>query len=296
MKASRDFDRKRISEEILEKVLKEEYFSLKNLQKGFEYYSPGLFYSQDLMHPFVELIPNCVEGGLIRFFETNTFWKKLECHGAFNVEEESIFSWIQKYYCPCGIYENHAPIVFTIPFLFLFRRFSEGFSFENIQMLLEKVIRVIDNNFKGLLVFFEPFLGWEKLDHNEMQMAYAFLEKMKSITSIPLALIQCFGSVEKEGDAFYSLPVDWIGIDFYRNPLSEVEKKFPKDKALLAGVFSMETTALEKKEHLEAFLNRVKNFLPLNKIALTTSGPAELLPKTILDNKICHAKEILRCF
>jgi len=292
VKATRDFDRKRISKDVLESALKEDRSSLKNLQKGFSHFTPGLFHWEDLMRPYTELIENCQAGPLTRFFETNTFWRRLEVDGAFRIREDFLDEWSRKYFYPNDTYSAKDPMVFTLPFLFLFRSFSKGMHLDDIQKLLESIVTEIDKKYRGMVVFFEPNIGWKALEEADKKQARDFLDRIKSNTSIPLSLVQCFCSVENEKEFLYSLPVDSIGVDFYCNRLKDIGENFPENKTLLAGVISTESTSLEQKEHIIQFVEGVKKFLPDNNVSFTTSGPAELLPREVMDKKLDHMKEV----
>jgi methionine synthase II (cobalamin-independent) len=293
VKATRDFDRKRIEENALNTFLENDRAALKKMQEGFSIHSSGLFHWDDLMRPFVELINNCQAGSLTRFFETNTFWRRLEVHGNFSLKEDQLEVWFQKYFFPENHYSRDDPVVFTFPFLFLFREFSHGVTLQEIQILLQRIVVEIEKKYKGYVVFFEPHIGWKALNDEEKKAARKFLENIKSNSKVPVALMQCFYPVEKEREFLFSLPVDSIGIDFYCNRLKDIAKHFPKGKSLLAGVMSTESTLLESKEHIQKFLSEAKKILPEENIFITTSGPAELLPREIMDKKLQHMKETI---
>lgn len=289
---TRAHDRKRIGEEELQAVWEKDRLAFKNKQSGFPYHSSGLFHWEDLMRPFQELISHTQAGSLTRFFETNTFWRKLEAESKATVQEEKIETWIQKYFFPDGFSKEH-PMIFTFPFLFLFRSFSSGLDLRTIETILEAVVTVIDKTYRGMILFLEPNIGLSRLESEEKKGAFKFLESLKSKTNIPIGLMQFFTPVGKDKEFLYSLPIDFIGIDFYCNRLKEISENFPKRRSLLAGLISTESTLLEPKEHIEKFMQEAKRLLPEVEVFATTSGPAELLPREIMDQKLTHMKEIL---
>lgn len=290
VRATREFDRKRISEGALFSALEKDRQSLEELQEGFLFKTSGLFHWDDLIRPYAELVDNCQIGPLTRFFETNTFWRKLEARGTIRVLEELLDNWIRKYFFPDNTFSLKEPVVFTLPFLFLFRSFSKGIEFNEIRDLLRRVVIELDKKYQGIVVFFEPNIGWRTLEDEEKMQALEFLEDIKSCTSIPLAIVQSFFSVERDKKFLYSLPVDSIGIDFYHNRISDIGRGFPENKTLFAGVISTDSTSLEPKQHIIQFMNEVSQYLPKSNVSFTTSGPAELLPRGILDKKVIHMK------
>lgn len=291
--ATRGYDRKRVGEEELLANWKRDRLALQKLQDGFTYLSSGLFHWEDLMRPFAELISNCQAGPLTRFFETNTFWRKLEVQKGAALQEEKIEEWIGKYFFPDEVFSRDAPLVFTFPFLFLFRQFSSGIDISFIQTILEKIVIGIGQRHRGLVLFLEPNIGWDPLEEEEKKAAIEFLERLKSKTELPLAIMQCFYPVGRDKEFLFSLPVDFIGIDFYCNRLIDISKGFPKGRSLLAGLISTESTILEPKEHVRKFMEETKELLPGVKVFTTASGPAELLPREVMDDKLRHMKEIL---
>ncbi|MFA6036160.1 MAG: hypothetical protein WC759_04350, partial [Candidatus Micrarchaeia archaeon] len=78
VKATRDLDRKRVSEAECGAVRRKDAVALVELQKalGAEYVYDGGQQWQDLLRPFAEKSAGLGVGALTRWFETNTFYKK----------------------------------------------------------------------------------------------------------------------------------------------------------------------------------------------------------------------------
>src|SRR5699024_9799083 len=110
----------------------------------------------------------------------------------------------------------------------------------------------------------------------------------------PIALVTTLQEIGTELDYIYSLPVDGIGIDFYRNCLADVLPTFPSDKFLIAGLLDTESALLEEKEGILAFKRHAEDWIAKDKIYYSHSGPAELLPKEVMDAKVRHLKEVLK--
>lgn len=282
VQATRDFDRGRTDAKALALRFEEDRASFLKLQEEAEYLSSGLFHWDDLMRPFASLIEGSRAGTLTRFLETNTFWRIIDCSRGLRVKEDELLPWVESFYSPNPSRKN----VFTLPFLFLFRDFSAGLDVNEIGSLLYQVAAAISKHFDGLIIFFDPSFGWREIDAQERKAATVLVERIKRDLRNPLALMTSFFSVEKEKNYFFDLPFDMFGADFYRNRVDRFFQGFPADKALLAGVIGTDSTAVEKKDSIQQFMKRVAHHLSYESLYFTTSCPAELLPREVMDRKL----------
>ncbi len=275
VQATRDHDRNRITDKQLEEAFQKDRKALRLLQEDFPHPSSGQLHWKDLMRPLTQLSPDLSSGTLTRFFETNTFWRTLESKNSPQLDPELIDPWIKKHFPNTCSY--------TFPFWFLFRRFS------NEKIDLDLFFPLFERLPKGLLLFVEPTFGWEKIPLKEKEKAHHFLAQLKQKSQHTIALITTFHTIAKEKAFLYQLPVDGIGIDFYRNTIEETLHDFPENKFLIAGVLNTESTRFEDCAQLSQFAQ----FIPSNRLYYSHSGPAELLPRKIMDAKIDHLQKVL---
>jgi methionine synthase II (cobalamin-independent) len=299
VEATRNFDRNRLSLQDLEKQRTDDEKKFKSLQWGLPYISTGLFNWQDLLRPFVDLLPGSKAETLKRFFETNSFWRLLEVEnktiGAERWDANKLDAWIDKYFLAEGHVSKEDALILTLPFLFLFKEYSEGITIEQIAHLLEAVVEKLNKFPNAILCFAEPSFGWKPLTEQEKAIGKAFLEKIKKKSHLPIYMFSYFFPLEKDLDYIYGLPLDGIGIDFYCNDLEKTLKHFPKDKTLMAGILSTESTLIESSQNIEHFIQMINRTVPHTQLYLTPSGPAELLPRVVMDSKVKNLQEILLC-
>ncbi len=318
VEATRDFDRKRISSEELENARRADAEALRMLQDDLPYLSTGLFGWQDLLRPFADILPGCKVTGLKRFFETNTFWKVLEpvplrgisisgkkskevthpvthTPGASTtlVDETKLDEWIKRYFLADGMYPKDAPLVFTLPFIYLFKEYTRDIEYAEITNILDAVLQRLAKLDNKMIVFAEPSFGWRKITDEEKKKGIEFIKRVKSYSGNKVVINTYFFDVEKEKNFIYSLPVDGVGIDFYANSIERVAKGFPKDKLLMAGVLATDSTNIEEKEKLTAFFSSLGEHVDPARIWGTTAGPVELLPRVVADQKFTGLREAL---
>ena len=293
--ATRNYDRKRLSLDDLEQVYREDLHLFKEVQKGFPYLSPGLSHWQDLMRPFTEILTHTRAGTLTRFYETNTFWRMLEGSEETQIDESKLEDWVETYFLGQGAFSSEDPLVFTLPFLFVFKDFSRGISYERIAGILERIASRLLALPNKLLCFMEPIFGWRQLSEEERTLGRILLERLKAKAPSQIFLCSYFFSIEQDLDYLYSLPVDGLGIDFYNNSVAAVLPNFPKDKILLAGIINTESTLIESKKNIDEFVQMLSAYLPEQRVYFTPNGPAELLPRMVMDEKIKNLQEIILC-
>ncbi len=287
--ATRDFDRNRIKQDALQQALQKDFQDFMELQKNLNHKSPGYFHWQDLLRPYAELITSTQASVLTRFFETNTFWRRLQGKGKPRLNLEPLESWANGYFFANGALAADAPLVFTVPFLFLFKEFS-SLPIELISELLEAVVKHLKSFPNKIICFYEPTLGWRPITKEEKKAGVHLLTRLKG--SIPLFLVSSFFPIEKESHFLYNLPLDGIGIDFSNNSLKTILKEFPQDKSLIAGILSCDTTRIEEKGTIQQVIKTLEEHLPPEQIYIGPSGPCELLPRTVMDAKIKQIEEI----
>jgi methionine synthase II (cobalamin-independent) len=291
--ATRNFDRNRIDLNELEKARKEDVASFKSLQKGFPFYSTGLFQWQDLLRPFGEVLKPSSTVEMVRFYETNSFWRLLECDTEPTLEESQLDHWIEKYFFANKTFLREEPLIFTLPFLFLFQQYSQGISLATISHILKTVALKLAKNPNKMICFYEPSFGWKNIDASEKRAAITFLESIIKETSTPVFIYSSFFSIHKDRDFLFSLPVQGIGIDFFANSFRECVHTFPKDKALMAGILNTESTLIEEENKLKTVIHELYQHISAQQIYFTFSGNAELVPRTVMDSKVNILKKAL---
>ncbi|MCX7020738.1 MAG: hypothetical protein NTW26_00420 [bacterium] len=292
VRATRDFERGRIERRELEEARRADAEDLRRLQEGLPHVSPGMLAWGDLLRPFAGIIPGCAVGGLARFFETNSFWRTLELPPDAAVDRSRLEAWVERYFLADGLFKKEEGLVFTLPFPFVFRDFSRGLGLPRIAEILTEAAEPLVKLPNKVLCLFEPGFGYRDFTDDDRRVGMEFIGRLKALSPTPVYVVSAFFPLGVDLAYFLDLPADGFGVDLYANPLDDVLDRLPDGKAFLAGVLNTGSTLVESPEVQRGVLERLRDGLPEDKIHLTPNGPAELLPRAVLEAKVANLREL----
>ena len=283
VKVTRDFDRKRVSTEECEAARRKDAEALGGLQKqlGAEYAYDGGFRWQDLLRPFAEKSTGLGVGPLMRWFETNTFYKRPLRKGKLAGAE-----FIGEYAYSDALPENRKAV---LPGPYTFARLAE-IGEESIAESTELLLgagQALERKGFGLLQFSEPSLAYDagrgKLDAGSLAESRQAYAKLRRGLKAKLLLHTFFGDFARL-EGIGSFAVDAIGIDFTRTNMGEVKEDF-KGKAVGVGVVDAESSLIEEPEEIAAFARKVAEKLGADSYFICPNTGLEYVPRVIADRK-----------
>ncbi|MEN3015025.1 MAG: hypothetical protein ABDH21_03070 [bacterium] len=287
IQATRDFDRNRISLKELKSLYNLELDNLIELQKKAEceFYSNGLFKYQDLLRPLCSFIDNCRAESLVRFEETNMFWRKIHIK-KLDINPSNFSIYLEEY-LDIGKMGQFNYLV-SLPAPLTLRKYSNlktETSIELISHIAQKLEQEwIKISQKSLILAFIEYTPVTKI-----KPIVDLCRRLQSLKSTKFVLfknkIQNYKDLEK-------LEVDGIGLNFYKNPIKQVEQiNLNKFQNLILGVINTNTTLLEDREKLIEFIEYVRKFYH-GKIYLSDDFCAELLPQEVMNQKILNIADL----
>jgi 5-methyltetrahydropteroyltriglutamate--homocysteine methyltransferase len=271
VQATRDLDRGRTSQEAVDAQFERDFRELVRVQEEAELdlLSDGMLRWQDLWRPLAEATEGLDSRPLTRFLDTNTFYRAVLVEGS-----PRLRSPLPAPDLPQGRW------VGTLPSPFSFSRAANGEA--SAQQLAEAVLAPqIESWAAGgcaAIVLQEPFLAREPDRFEELAGALAELPR-----PLPLHLQLTFGDAEALLERLATLPVEGIGVDFYRTSLEAVPEEFPK--TLIAGVVDAQSSAVEAVEELARFVETLLEKSPAG-LALVPNGDLQFVPETIAKKKL----------
>jgi 5-methyltetrahydropteroyltriglutamate--homocysteine methyltransferase len=285
VRATRDLDRGRTTEEAVEEQRKADLRSFLDAQQetGLDYLSDGLLNWQDIFRPFDEAARGLEPGPLTRFLNTNTFYRAPTVTGEaprlveplgepyFRIGDLPRNRWVATLPSPHSLAGSAAGDLTP-------RAVAEG--------VLAPQIRWLAGNGCAMIVLQETALFGGGTD------IYPLSDALDALQSpLPVALQLPFGDSSDALRELVELNVEAIGVDFYATDLEALQLPFPK--TLLAGVVDARNSLLEEPEEIAEFGRQLLEELE-GELHLVPNGDLQFVPEKIARQKVLRLGEAAR--
>jgi 5-methyltetrahydropteroyltriglutamate--homocysteine methyltransferase len=272
IQATRDLDRGRTTAEAVDEQFERDRRELVAVQEdaGLDLLSAGLLRWQDLFRPLAEAAEGLSARPLVRFLDTNTFFRAVLVDGKPRLRQP-----LPAPELPKGSW------LATLPSPLAFARATDG-ALDARTLAAEVLAPQIEAYAAGgcaLIVLSEPFLaGWERGED-----LAAALEELPKV--LPLALWLPFSDASPVLEKLAEAPVSAVGIDFYLTPLDALPQDYPKE--IMAGVIDSRSSRVEDPADIREF---VEQLLQRNSagISLTQNGDLQFVSEPIAREKIAR--------
>ncbi len=285
--ATRGLDRRRVSEEEVEQVLRKDVEGVVRLQEeaGVACYSDGLLNWQDIFRPLVEAWEGLSLGGLMRWFDNNTFFRQPIISG------DPQPGFIPEKYMKTGLLPDGRAWKAVLPGPYTFADLAEDHHFsrpEELVVALAECLARASEGLRGLgfthLQFTEPSLVINPPSDGLWQAvsdAYELLRGKGQEISLQLF----FGPAASLLPQILDLPVDVIGLDLYEEDLGQLAG-LDFDKALACGCVDARNSLLESPDSVVDLAGRVLDTLSPVDLILCPNADLELLPRRVAEEKV----------
>ena len=268
VQATRDLDRGRTTAEAVDEQLERDLRELAAVQDdaGLDLLSDGLLRWQDLFRPFAEAAEGLSARPLVRFLDTNTFFRAVLVDGKPRLTEP-----LPAPDLPAGRW------VATLPSPTAFARAADDAA--DPRALAADVLAPQIEAFAdaGLLVLADPFLTRQGRV-SELVQALAELPDR-----VPLALWLPFGDASSVLGELAEAPVSAVGVDFYLTPLDAVPEDYPKE--IMAGIVDARSSVVEDPSELARFVGELGLRKPAE-ISLIPNGDLQFVSEPIARQKL----------
>ncbi|MEO0148475.1 MAG: hypothetical protein ABIL16_04395 [candidate division WOR-3 bacterium] len=285
VKITRDYDRGRVDYDTLMEGYRRDYEDLLKLQEGLDMVSDGLLIWDDIIRPISQFVEGAEVGGLIRYFETNTFVRKITFKGKDFVFEPDKFL----HYFRFG---NLA----ILPGPYTLWVFSEGLGIEDLGEILGKLVsKLVKANYEYIYLQ-EPALPF----YGDREHFKPFERAIKTIREnsygAKVIVNTYFSPINKVLGFLLSLDVDGIGLDFTFNDIEDIKRVWKLDKGMVAGIVDTTNSLIETPGDVREVVDEILS-LDLPFVIFTGSSDFEFLPREIADKKfdfLKRLKEVLK--
>ncbi len=290
------FDRGLISQDELRNV--EEQVTTEIIQDqaqaGIDLVTDGQVRWDDGQTYFAGRIDGFSINGLIRYFDTNTYYRQPVAHGPLRWREPIALDDFR-----LAVANSPRPVKQVITGPYTLARLSRSDHHSDLTQLVTELAEVLNQEARELeangatvIQFDEPAILKHPEDYHLFCDAMARLTRDLRAT---LCLYTYFGGIASLGAGFFDLPFHVFGLDFVMGPANWGSlNQFPADRSLALGIVDARNTRLETVEELVESVRRVVPFVSLDRIYLNPSCGLEFLPRDVAYNKLALLVEAAR--
>lgn len=270
VQATRDLDRGRTTPDVVDELFERDRRELVTVQEdaGLDLLSDGLLRWQDLFRPLAEAAEGLSARPLVRFLDTNTFFRAVLVEGRPRLKRP-----IPPPELPAGRW------VATLPSPLAFARAADGAA--DARALAADVLAPQLEAYAeaALVVLADPFLTREG-GLPELVQALAELPD-----GVPLALWLPFTDASGILEELAAAPVAAVGVDFYATPLDSVPQDYPKE--ILAGVIDARNSRVEDPGEIAQFVEQLLQRASEG-VSLTPNGDLQFVSEPIARQKVAR--------
>lgn len=290
--ATRGLDRGRTGKDAVDAAFSGDLAAWIKVQAdaGLDFFSDGLLRWQDIFRPLVEALGSSKPEALVRWFDTNTFFRAPDLHGNFKTLGGAD-----------GLLPDRSvprPRVATLPSPYMFSRAARGDQDRNRLMLdlARHVLRpVIDAAVAAgaeLIHLEDPWLGYNGIEAGDWTPLEESLDLLHRDLRATLVFHVYFGDAGPHVDRLRRLPVDAIGVDLIETDVAELGSGW--DKGLVAGVINGRSSILESTDNLVEVARHIADTVRPRNLYLSSNCELGFLPTVVAERKVQRLGEAAR--
>jgi 5-methyltetrahydropteroyltriglutamate--homocysteine methyltransferase len=282
--ATRDLERSRTTPQAVEDAFESDGDAATRLQSeaGLDFSSDGLLGWQDLFRPLVEATRDGKARALVRWFDTNSFFRAPEWEGRPELTEN-----LPRVFTANGGVDRVA----TLPSPFLFSRAARHRGDRNALMesLAREVLAPVAGELERLgyrLIHLQepwlPFFGIEDGDWPAFERSVGAIRE--AAPNVKLVLHAYFGNAGPHAERLVRLPVDAIGIDLVETDAASLPAPWPV--GLAAGILDARRSVIEAADRTVGFAEDLAARLEPRALFVIPNGDLQLLGPAVAAGKI----------
>ena len=285
-------DLERVQDEVTRQVIQEQ------IEAGLEVVTDGLIRWDDALTYLCRKIKGFTLSGLLRYFDTNTFYRQPICTEELTASESLV---VKDFQFANAISSVPVKALLTGPYtlaklsqdrhyrdLEKFATKLAGFLGEETQRLAKAGARVIQFDEPALLNFKKDFPIFKKV-----------WAKLASFfpANVEIILFLNFGNLGGIYPEIQELSFTTLGLDLAGQSENwKVLESAPLKKKLLAGIVDARNTKMEKEEELNEKLERLLNRFSSQDISGSPNYGLEFLPRETAKKKLANLSRVAREF
>lgn len=279
---------RRIEDETTREVIQQQ------VEAGLDMVTDGQVRWEDGQTRFARGIKGFAIHGLIRYFDTNTYYRqpvpegKLEWQGPITVEDYRL-----------AAASSPRPVKAVVTGPYTLARLSQSGCYGNTASLARELAQILNREALALQETGAPLIQFDEPAIVKWKEDMALLEEVSHTVTRGLttrtAIYTWFGDIASLAPGFFRLPFQVFGLDFVWGPANwEVLKHFPQNKGLGLGIMDGRNTRIEPVEELVEGIRRAARHVSLDRVHLNPSCGLEYLPRENAVKKLKRLSEAAR--
>lgn len=289
-KAIADFDQRKITKEDLSKVEDELTIETINEQisASVELITDGQIRWEDAQTYFAKKIKGFSINGLIRYFDTNTYYRQPVVEGKLEWDFPICVNDFR-----FAVEHSPVPVKAVITGAYTLARLSKNNYYNSINDLVLDLADVLAKEAKALEKAGATFIQIDEPAILKFKDDFSLLnEALRVVTrnlSVKTALYTYFGDIEGLYPDILDLPVDVIGLDFVMGKNNfDIIKTTSFTKELGFGIVDARNTKMEKIDEIVNNLKRISRIVSERKLYVNPNCGLEFLPREEAYNKLVN--------
>lgn len=229
--------------------------------------------------------------GLIRYFDSNTYYRQPVIEGELAWKEPIL---VKDYQFAAEVSQKPVKAIITGPFTMA--KLSKNSHYESHGKAILALAKILNQEAKALekggasfIQFDEPCLLKAKEEFPLFKEAMGILTEGVSAKK---ALYTYFGDVSGLVPQLFNLPFEVFGLDFVAGPANySLINGFPPQKELGLGIIDARNTKMETVEEMVDAVRRVLPHVPLGRLYLNPNCGLDFLPRRNAYNKLTRMVE-----
>jgi len=284
--ATRAVARGNLKQSEVEPILQEDIRSLASLQEEskLDAFVDGQLNWQDLFRPFTEIFTGIESGGLTRWFDNNTFYRKPVIARKIAFSGSGLQEYFRVHLLP-----KHGRKKAVLPGPLTFALLSDNKAYQSFSDLvdalahsLKDVVKALSGSGYECFQFNEPCACEPKRTESELETLRHAYETCAEGNSL---IHTYFGDASRAIEALLDCPVNGLGIDLYSTPLGSL-KEYDLDKTLGCGCVDGRNSLLESPTELKEIIQKVQADLEPPDLYLAPNCDLEFLPHPVAEKKV----------
>jgi 5-methyltetrahydropteroyltriglutamate--homocysteine methyltransferase len=299
-RALSQFDRQEITADELERVKDEvtRRVIAEQIEAGCEVVTDGQIRWDDPLTYLARKIKGFRVTGLLRYFDTNTFYRQPICEGELASPDSLV---VKDFQFANAVSSVPVKALLTGPYTFA--KLSQDQHYKDFEKFASKLAAFWGEETKRLVQagativqFDEPAL----LSHKrEFPLFKRIWEKLAAYfpQGLETILFLNYGDLREIYSEVLGLPVTTLGLDLAgKSENWKLLRQGRFGKKLLAGIVDARNTKMETEEELREKLEELANLLPGNQFSVSPNYGLEFLPRNVAKKKLSNLSKVAREF